>query len=460
MSSQAVAHIVVIVFENRSFDHMLGFLSGDELSKEMIPVDPNDPSQGFVSPFILDSHDDVSVDPGHSYPDVMEQLTGSTGPWPPGTALTNQGFVCNYAGRAGQGASKEVVGCYDGTHVPVLWTLAREYAVCTGWFCSVPSETWPNRLFVHAATSDDTLHNDIRLYWNETVFEQLDAIHHDWRVYAGDIPQVAAFARLLWHPFRDRFDRLDAFFEDARRNRLPAYSFIEPRHFLRTANSQHPLQQIRLGEQLLQQVYEALAANPKVWRSSLLIITHDEHGGFYDRQPPPSAVPPSPDSRNSEYDFGFDLLGPRVPAVVVSPYIPAGTVRNETYDHTSIIATVREAFGLAGPLTDRDAAARSLLPLLTLSEPREPVVIPAVPAEEVEEAIAETDENRWAQGRTVGGEIKLNELQESLVRLKQLLDREQTGADAPTIVPEPRLATDEDVENLVADFQLRHIDPS
>jgi phospholipase C len=161
------------------------------------------------------------------------------------------------------------------------------------------------------------------------------------------------------------------FLTDARNAQLPGYSFIEPRYFDffgMKANDQHPPHDVSLGELLIAEVYEALRNSP-LWEQSLLIILSDEHGGLYDHQPPPSTI--NPDGKNAtDPVFQFDRLGPRIPAVLVSPYIPKGTIDHQDYDHTSVLATVKKAFNLPDFLTQRDANAHTFEHNLSLEAPR------------------------------------------------------------------------------------------
>ena len=155
-----------------------------------------------------------------------------------------------------------------------------------------------------------------------------------------------------------------------------SYIFIEPSYNVlgdyRCSTSQHPLDDVTRGEALIKSVYESLR-NSAFWEDSLLILTWDEPGGFYDHAIPPAATPPGDtglDDDSNQYGFAFDLYGPRVPAVIISPRIPKNLVDHRVYDHTSVLATVERLFGL-DPLTGRDAAARDLLPLVTLETPRQ-----------------------------------------------------------------------------------------
>jgi len=446
--------VVVVMLENRSFDHLLGHLDHGGL----VPITPETDNVKDVSDpygprcnvhFWLDNRD-VTCDPGHGFADVVRQLTGHDPPLQY-DEIDMSGFAWNYAFRLvdqGEDPSKacEIMGCHTAERVPVLSTLAREFAVCSRWFCSVPSETWPNRLFAHAAQSDGLVHNEIKLYGHRSVFDALSDAHISWAVYGGDIPQAAAYFELN-DAFRDRFNTFGEFIDDVQEGTLPSYSFVEPRHF-RRVESQHPTHSVTLGDEFLRRVYDALASNPDIWRSTLLLVTHDEHGGFFDRVPPPLAMPPN-DQVDEEFGFAFDLLGVRVPAVVVSPYVVRGTVDDELHDHASIVRTVFDAFGLDESLTARDEQATSVLPLL-VGEPRDPPALP--PAD-----VAQTYELLEAAPVVV-----LDDLQASLIQLASLLDEQRGAAD---VAVETGIAganagdtvLDVQLEMLVERFRERHL---
>ena len=143
----------------------------------------------------------------------------------------------------------------------------------------------------------------IKLYTHRTTFDMLSDKKVPWAVYAGDVPQTAAYVE-LGDAFKDRFNRFDEFFEDVQDGTLPAYSFLEPRHFVRV-NSQHPVHSVALGDQLLRRVYTALSLNRDIWESLLFIVTWDKHGGFMDRIRPEKTVPPFP-GKTAKNGFGFE----------------------------------------------------------------------------------------------------------------------------------------------------------
>ncbi len=449
-----VERIVVVMLENRSFDHLLGHLDHGGL----IPVTPDvwnikdvsDPNSERCPVHFWPSDADVSVDPGHGFEDVARQLTENEAS-AHGAPITMGGFAWNYASRLVEhkkdpGRACDVMGCHTAARVPSLSALARTFAVCARWHCSVPSETWPNRLFAHGAQSDGLVHNAVRLYDHRSVFDVLSDHRVPWAVYAGDIPQAAAYVEAN-DAFRDRFNTFGEFLDDVAAGTLPKYSFIEPRH-LRRVDSQHPTHSVSLGDGLLRRVYDALRGNPDIWKSVLLLITYDEHGGFFDRERPPATIPPN-HTVDNPFGFRFDRLGVRVPSVFATPYIAAGTVSGEVYDHTSIIRTVFDAFDIDERLTARDAQAVSVLHLIDSDEPRAGPEIPAAapqPAPVLEAArIAPVDD-----------------LKASLVALARLLDEHRGVTDTTleagiTDIKPGDHVLDAQLEQVTERFRERHL---
>jgi phospholipase C len=310
------------------------------------------------------------------------------------------GFVTDYintfaaaTGRApGYDDYKIIMDGFTPDRVPVLSMLAHRYAVCDRWHCSVPSQTFCNRSFVHSATSNGFVVNAPYVNWlftdSETIFNRIeDDPRPDltWKVYF-DIQDGLSITWLLqprlWQYRQTRFFEMAQFYQDAAAGTLPSYAFIEPR-LLIDHNDQHPptgdlgvTSSVLAGELLIHDVYQSLR-HGRNWEKTLFVITYDEHGGCYDHTPPPPAVPPDPHRLSGQFGFAFDRLGVRVPTVVVSPYIEAGTVVNTLFDHTSIIKTITRRWGLNN-ITERDAAAADMSELLTRSTPRQdfPEIIP------------------------------------------------------------------------------------
>jgi phospholipase C len=371
-----IKQIVVLMFENRSFDHMLGYAKSDDFPVNGLKGNESnflDPIHRTGTPIPVSRRTtyvpDQDPDPGHEFPNVAVQLHGAFPPKAPPVG-SNIGFVADYASVAGAGRGGEVMGCFDQGRLPVLETLAREFAVCDAWFSSMPGPTWPNRLFAHCATSGGFIDGNLRSYDMRTIYENLEDAGVNWRVYFHDIPQTLALANLRKF-FASRYERFgDAFERDCDEGRLPQYSFIEPRYFNHgnddRANDQHPFHGVVGGELLIGQVYEAIRRSPQ-WKDTLLIVTWDEHGGFYDHVTPPHATPPDAATTN----FGFASYGVRVPAIAVSSLIPRATIARSVYDHASIPATAKKVFGLPNFLTRRDAAANTLETLCWLDTPRD-----------------------------------------------------------------------------------------
>jgi phospholipase C len=369
------------MMENRSFDHMLGFVPriGDLGPDDFNRVDPTNPRSARVrvSP---DAEPVTLIDPEHTFEATQEQLFG---PGQPSQTPTMSGFVSSYVKAVGGNVTlgRRVMRCQAPASVPVLARLAGEYCACTRWFSSVPGPTWPNRFYAHAATSSGLVTNSWLNPLTPTIFDRLDAAGVSWRVYAGDIAQCWSIPALGFRmvaeralPSPDRhFSPLGQLFDDLEAGTLRSYSFVEPHYFqtlLWRATDQHPPHDVRDGEALISLVYESLLAS-SYWTDTLLIVTYDEHGGFYDREPPPTAR--SPDGLSSTHPpFDFTRLGVRVPAVLVSPYIEPGRIDTTVYDHTAIPATLNKLFRL-GPdafLTERDRHSPTLEGNLTRSRAR------------------------------------------------------------------------------------------
>jgi phospholipase C len=378
-NTMPIQHVVVLMLENRSFDGMLGMLyaSGDDFdgltgTERNIWHRPNGSTVDMpvwkapaLSPEMLCIPD---PDPGELFPDIHMQIHGLVPD--PTRGPTMGGFVDNYMRQPPAAAApapdpQAVMHYFTPDQVPVISQLARQFGVSDRWHASAPCQTWPNRFFAHAGTAGGYVNNEpARLHTMPTVFNRLDAVQRSWRIYFHDIPQAAALTA-LWQDVFTHFRPFEDFLHDAAHGALPAYSFIEPRYFADIAgggipNDQHPPHNVAEGEALIAAMYNAVRAGPG-WKDTLLIITHDEHGGCFDHVPPPPATPPGGPAPDG---FAFDYFGVRVPAVIVSPYIRPGSIIRPAgltpFDHTSIIATLRRLFAI-GPLTPRDAAAPDLL---------------------------------------------------------------------------------------------------
>ena len=445
-----IKHVVVLMLENRSFDNILGWLydpdnappfnqvpngqSFDGLSGKTLtnPV-PASHGGGTASPGKETVMYYPNPDPGEPYDDVYAQLFNEN---PPPSSIPNrtdvpgmQGFVNNYAANVDAYNAENpvdpiltdpriIMNGYTPATLPVLNGLAQAYAVCDHWFCSVPSETFCNRSFVHAGTSCGYVYNswstgthfwDVAFLFNQTttIYNLLEDARISWKVYYGSHllfcnsflcqEQTQQFA--TFDPATNRFFPLSQFFTDAAApvgatgpDSLPSYSFIEPVYMdsleYGPENDAHPEanpidfdgpSNLLQAEKLVYDLYTALRNSPN-WNSTLFIITCDEHGGCYDHVPPSLTISPDgvviPPATPGGSGFLFNRLGVRVPTILVSPWIPGETISNTVYDHTSIIRTAINCFGLKDSsgnpahLQARDAVASDVSSVLTLSQPR------------------------------------------------------------------------------------------
>jgi phospholipase C len=379
-----VEHIVVLMLENRSFDHMLGYLSLEGGRGEVDGLQAGFANEHDGRSYLIHHLDSTAIadDPDHSADAVDLQLGGGR----------MDGFVASYAKtleRLGvEGDAGRVMGYYSAADVPVYDHLAREFAICDRWFSSVPGATWPNRLYAisgHAAGSRDDLPLNLPpIYRVPSFVRHLDAHEISWRWYsfeAGTLRMADSHYRL---GHRDGFAffshhklnwkaRLEveidieapSFLEDAARGTLPSVAWIDP-NFSNfnpigfQPNDDHAPADIRDGQELVLAVYHALATSP-LWEKTLLIVFYDEHGGFFDHVPPPKA----PDDHPKE----FGRYGVRIPALIVSPWIEPGSVSHTLFDHTSIMKTILLRF-CPDALKEPKRHRRWLARLRTHGQPR------------------------------------------------------------------------------------------
>jgi phospholipase C len=402
VSHPRIKHVFVLMLENRSFDHMLGFsgitgtdaATGQPTSIDGLNGAESNSYNGVIYPVLRGAPDRAPYDPPHGLPDVLQQLCGegavyvSGQPYPP---INNSGFVSIYA-KSHPELPDGAMRCFTPDQVPVLTALAQEFAVCDRWFCSMPGPTEPNRWFVHAGTAGLFDEGPSRKEYLEsfsspwsgiafqhgTIFDRLRDAGLKYRIYGCDgFPNVALLKGISRTFDIDDFDE-DFASDVASPSYDAAYTFIEPSYDALSeyedGNSQHPLGSVRAGELLIKKTYEALRRSP-IWESSLLIVTYDEHGGFYDHVAPPSAR--ATGSKGRAYGFTFDQLGPRVPAVIVSPLIPRNLIDHRTYEHSSVISTLERVFRLT-ELTVRSSLTSDVKHLATLSVPRSdaPMTLP------------------------------------------------------------------------------------
>jgi phospholipase C len=362
-----IKHLFVLMMENRSFDHLFGFMKGpgyniEGLDSAALPYNENSDRNKIYASSDARPTGDFAADPNHHFADVTEQIYGVANP-AAGQVPDMSGFVLNYEAKSGSAAiGANIMKCFDPAGIPILTTLARQYAICDHWFSSIPGPTLPNRLYVHCGTSRGRLDMAPEFYSGfYTVYEELAQQGVSSCIYWSDWSGTLSFSGLMAHQnlFYDSYANFAAVC-GGNPDDVPSFCFIEPQYNPANnpaggtlpATDQHPDNDMRDGEALIQNVYNAIRQNDDLWHSSALIIIYDEHGGIFDHVPPVRL--PSPDNLSSVAPpFDFTLSGIRVPAVVISPYIQPGTICSTVFDHTSVIATALKLFTPATWPSDR-----------------------------------------------------------------------------------------------------------
>lgn len=403
----AIKHIVQLMLENRSFDQMLGFLytANGNRSPTNQPYEgltgnesnPDD-SGNEIKVFRIDDHADhpylmPGADPGEGFFNTNYQLFSTDDPTP-GEVPTNRGFVVNFKAAIQSDLAKgfkdtlpgtdpsEIMGMYSPEMLPIMSGLAKGFAVCDHWFSSAPTQTIPNRTFAAAGTSQGHLDNHVKIFTCPSIFGRLSDKDIDWAVYGYNRdPLTRLDFTDTQHADESHFGHFRDFESRCADGTLPAYTFLEP-SFGASGNSQHPNYDVALGEKLIHDTYYAVRNGPG-WNDTLLLITYDEHGGNYDHVPPPWGATP-PDNTIGEFNFDFKRFGVRIPALLISPRIAAGTVfraKRGTIDHTSVLKTIQLRFKIDS-LTERDKAAPDLGDVLSLAVPRTDDPLQGVPIPE------------------------------------------------------------------------------
>lgn len=356
-------HIVVLMLENRSFDHMLGSLKAvdariDGITDQM--SNPDDKGASVKPQLLAAFQGQLDPDPDHHFPAVDLQIFG-------GSTNTDrvpnmQGFVKSYFNQRRDTAhSQKIMYCFKQSDLPVLTTLALEFAVFNRWFASIPGPTICNRAFAHYGTSfgrvDMNPFDIIEPF--QSIYSRLigSAPKHTTKVYYYDTTSSTMEVVNLLQNQPELFGTYKQFLSDCEHGSLPEYSFVEPNYNDHdtdegeaVASDQHPDHDVEAGELLIAEVYMAIKRNPILWASTALLVVYDEHGGIFDHVAPPKCTPDkftaSANSTGTGMEFKFDRLGVRVPAILVSPWIPKNTVVNRVFDHASIPATVTKFFQL------------------------------------------------------------------------------------------------------------------
>jgi phospholipase C len=365
-------HIVVLMMENRSFDHMLGSLKAVNPAIDGVTPDLSNPDTNgnpVKAQALAEFQAQLQPDPDHHFPAVDLQIFGGD----PNRVASMQGFVKSYFNQQRDvGHSQKIMYYFAQKQLPVLTTLALEFAVFNRWFASIPGPTICNRAFAHYGTSFGRVDMNL-IYINEPFKSIYDRLinatpKHTSKLYYYDTTSSTMEITNLLQNQPELFGTYPQFLDDCAKGNLPDYSFIEPNFNdhdsdsgEEAANDQHPDHNVQAGELFIASIYGAIKSSP-LWPNTALLIVYDEHGGIYDHVVPPACAPDqftaSANDTGTGMPFAFDRLGVRVPAILVSPWIAKGTVVNRVFDHASIPATVTKFFlGDYAPRSPRETNA-------------------------------------------------------------------------------------------------------
>ena len=349
-------HVIVVMMENRSFDHFLGWMPGANGRQSGLSY--GDSAGGFHSTHALapDYQGCGFLDPGHAYSDGRVQYDGGA----------CDGFLFDGSDSSptnpNQANDVFAIGYYGQNDLAFLGAAGPAFTVCDNYFCGIMAETYPNRFYMHAAQTD-RLTNGSATSTLPTIWDRLREKGLSGRYYFSDLPFLA-----LWGTrYADISKPFSQFLADAAAGSLPNVAFIDPRfedEGSGTSGDDHPHADIRDGEVFLNQIYSALIGSPS-WPKTVLIINFDEWGGFYDHVPPPLAPIPPATAAAGDTD---GRLGFRVPCIVISPYARRNFIAHNQYDHTSILKMIEWRFGLPA-LTNRDETANNLAEVLNFAAP-------------------------------------------------------------------------------------------
>ena len=389
-----VKTVILVMMENRSFDHMLGHLSLENpglevegLRNEDMERYSNDYNSALYPVYPLANDQPLEGDLPHEYDGVDAQMQ-----WNKVTkAFTMHGFVEAYA-KSGPMPNPQSIpmGYFPSNLVPITHFLARNFCTCDHWFSPLPTSTQPNRTM--ALCGESAIFNThLQLIpIRQNLFDWMKSNGIRWKVYHDGFSFFALYNKLWPYVLGNNFRRFDTFYSDqlsAPTDADPQVIIIEPcyqdapRLGSKQPNDNHAPLAIGFGEDFLRQIYLAVTANPKRWNNTLMVLYYDEHGGFYDHvAPPPVAYtttgnPPHP----------FNSLGPRVPGILISPFVAPGSVFSKTLDHTSVLQFLAEKFTPGASFSSTVAARKqqgihSIAEALSVPPPRP---IPSVPLQPI-----------------------------------------------------------------------------
>ncbi|MBS0151481.1 MAG: VCBS repeat-containing protein [Nitrospira sp.] len=388
-----IDHIVVLMMENRSFDHMLGYLSkeGGGDGRKRLDIDGlrggevNDDGKGHSYTSFSLPDTTFTESPDHSHLPVENQIDGGQ----------MDGFVKSFIGKYPTIDNPgKIMGYHTAAHVPVYDALAREFLVCQRWFAAHPGPTFCNRFYTLTGRLnrdsfgnfefDNFTGSEFKPVPTKTIFDHLTDRAVSWHFYEHRYCSLRMYAQYTLddHYIVDADDPIKGFFASARAGSLPSVSFIDP-NFIDEPDGQDnddgAPANISAGQNLIGRIVDAVVRSPK-WAKTMLIVTYDEHGGFYDH-----VNPLDPQYRvNAKPVSGIDHYGVRVPTLVISPWVDQSAVSDVVFDHTSIAKTIARRFMSATPpdLGERVSAANDLSMVLRPTPRQDIPSIPVPPAPE------------------------------------------------------------------------------
>jgi len=356
--------VVVLMMENRSFDHYLGSMSLVEGHTDVdgLTEDMSNPNSSGTPVHVFPTGIYCLSDPPHGWNSCHRQFNDGA----------NDGFVTEFEDRHPE-VGHEAMGFWGRETLSSMYTLADHFVVCDQWYSSIMSSTWPNRFYASCAQNGGRQGNDFPAEVFPSIYTSVAESGRSWGCYFNNAP----FMILLpdRRPQEEQFQPVEQFFVDAAAGTLPNVVIVDP---IFGKNDDHPPAHPVAGQIYISQIYDALRKSPQ-WERTLFVITYDEHGGFFDHAPPPKMA-------DALAEEGFDQTGFRVPTLVVGPWVKPGHVSHTVRDHTSILAFIEHLFEL-DPLTERDAAADPMLDLFDAEAVLSgtPIVGPALPVIEADE---------------------------------------------------------------------------
>lgn len=351
-------HVIVVMMENRSFDHFYGWLPGAEGKQAGLSYKDSAGASHPTRYLPPDYQGCGFLDPGHSYTDGRVQYhNGAADGW-----LLDGSDSDPTNGKPNQANDVYAIGYYRQNDLAFLGAAGPAFTVCDNYFSGILAETYPNRFYMHAAQTD-RLVNTSAISTLPTIWDRLQQKGVSGRYYFSDAPFLA-----LWGPRYSGISKpFQQFLDDARAGSLPNVAFIDPQfedESSGTSQDDHPHADIRNGEVFLNKIYDAVRSSPN-WAKTVLIINFDEWGGFFDHVAPPLAPIPTASAAAGDTD---GRLGFRVPCVVISPYARRNFIAHNQYDHTSVLKMIEWRFGLP-PLSARDQTANNLAEVLNFASP-------------------------------------------------------------------------------------------